>query len=421
MNPPCAQPPRSRPLARPPPSSRPPAVVALDADPELFTEAKALTSEHSEVAAGPSSRATRTPSSSPKPGPSMVPAASASPSTRTPSSSPKPGPRASTRWFPSRRPRRTIDPPMRLAPVLVVAVTAALGGARPAAAKSCIRHAYERLVVEAVAVYVGDRKVEPPPELGALDELLNSSGGGKSVLFWHASTMEPAKFYGLERPFPPTPAVAAYLDASRRRELLTGCGYHVRYTPLAPGRYVFQEEHRDGSRVPKGIAEPVLLVAPGRDVVELRFRIGDRRYRAVYRVRCASFEWEPADQGRCAPSEPTADLEAVLASATAQDTPTPPAQDTPTPPTPTGAGEAASDVVASDPAAPENREAEPTVDPPREPPRVIASPPEEPPPTTARGCSVDAPASTGLLALALLALRRRRRPAARPATRERAW
>jgi hypothetical protein len=95
--------------------------------------------------------------------------------------------------------------------------------------------------------------------------------------------------------------VAAYLDNARARRLQTGCGYAVPYTPIQPGEYPFSEEHTDGDKVSRGIDHPVLVVAPGRDRLELRFEIAGTAYRAVYRVTCAYFDWNDHRE-TCAPS-----------------------------------------------------------------------------------------------------------------------
>jgi hypothetical protein len=198
-----------------------------------------------------------------------------------------------------------------------IAVVLVLAVARPAAATSCIHHAYETFDLRLTGVYDGKRRVKGPAAVRRLDRLVNSSDGGTSVLVWHEATMGHGKFYRLAQPLTPTPAVAAYIEATEQRTLRTGCGYRVPYRPVSPGRYVFEEEHSDGRETPRGLAEPELIVAPGRDVVELRFRNEGRRYRAVYEVVCAHFDWDKKEADRCAPSEPTPDLAAALASAPA--------------------------------------------------------------------------------------------------------
>lgn len=65
--------------------------------------------------------------------------------------------------------------------------------------------------------------------------------------------------------FTPDPAIAAWLTATAKRKLMTGCGYSVDYTPILPGRYVFDQEHLGGERTPKGVEAPEVFVAPGRD------------------------------------------------------------------------------------------------------------------------------------------------------------
>ncbi|MEZ4448896.1 MAG: hypothetical protein R3B09_05390 [Nannocystaceae bacterium] len=228
---------------------------------------------------------------------------------------------------------------------LVLTLGVALGAVGPASARSCIRNAYERLQVERVGVFEGTQEVVAPPELEPLDTLYNSDGA-TGVLFWQERSMGFAKFYRLERTFPPTPAVAEYLEEARTRYLATSCGYPAAYTPIVPGRYLFEQEHGDGTKVSRRIAEPELWIAPGRDVLELRFRVGERRYRAVYKIVCADFKWTPKDEGRCAPTEVSEDLDQVFArakegasepaggSAVGSEAETPSAQPEPTTPEP---------------------------------------------------------------------------------------
>lgn len=253
-----------------------------------------------------------------------------------------------------------------------------LAVARPAAAKSCIRHAYETLDLQLEGVYEGDRRVGAPAALAGLDRMLNSGNEGKSVLVWNRATMAHAKFYRLTQPLEAAPAVAEYLKASAGRRLDTACGYSVGYTPVLPGRYAFDQEHSDGSTTPRDLAEPEVIVAPGRDVVEVRARIGERRLRAVYRVTCARFTWDKSETTACAPTEQTHDLAAALASAEG-------AADKPS----------AGVEAPAEPAAPMNVE-----------PRGIERPP--PPVSTGGRCSVDGSAPWPALLL-LLALRARTR------------
>ena len=203
----------------------------------------------------------------------------------------------------------------------IVAVAMVLGAAARAEAMSCIDHAYEHMSVELVHVRRGGAVVPAPPELEPLDELLNSGEGGKAVLFWKKETMGFAKFYRLDRADPPSPKVRPYIDAAGMRSLRTSCGYAARYTPILPGRYVFSEEHRDGAKTPRGIDAPVLTVSPGRGEVVLEFGARGARYEAIYRVKCALFNWDAnRDETVCAPSEPNAALLAAPAPAPAPTT-----------------------------------------------------------------------------------------------------
>lgn len=257
---------------------------------------------------------------------------------------------------------------------VAIAGLVVLAVARPAAAKSCIRHAYEHLDLQFEGVYEGDNAVEAPAALAQIDRLLNSENKGKNVLVWHQATREHAKFYRLERALTATPAVAEYIEWNARRSLSTSCGNSAPYTPVLPGRYVFDQEHGDGSRTPRGLGEPEVFVAPGRDIVEIRGTVGERRLRAVYRVTCARFKWGESEANKCAPSEPTADLAAARASA---------------------------GVVDEPPAPPDGASVEPArIEAPR-----VESPPAE---STGRRCSIETRDSAPWSLVLLLALGRRR-------------
>jgi hypothetical protein len=171
-----------------------------------------------------------------------------------------------------------------------------------ARARSCIDHAYEHMDLERTGVFIGAKPVAAPPELGALDEALNSDNQGKGLLLWAKSTMGFGKFYTLTEPFTPDAAIAPWLTATAKRKLMTGCGYSVDCTPVLPGRYVFDQEHLGGERTSKGVDAPEVLVAPGRDRLELRFGVRGKRFRAEYAIRCAWFEWTPNTPKQCAKS-----------------------------------------------------------------------------------------------------------------------
>lgn len=175
-----------------------------------------------------------------------------------------------------------------------------------AAANTCIEHAYERMAIELTEVRRDGEVVAKPPELGDLDEILNSGDQGRGVLLWNRKTMNPAKFYRLNEEVAAIPLVKRHIDAASARTLKTGCGYTVAYTPILPGRYGFKWEHSDGSKTSRAIDDPVVDVAPGRGTVALRFTLAGRAHQATYAVRCATFDWEDEERrdGRCAPSEP---------------------------------------------------------------------------------------------------------------------
>jgi hypothetical protein len=194
------------------------------------------------------------------------------------------------------------DRALQLSLVSASALVALTLTASRAAAMSCIDHAYERMAIQLAEVRRDDDVVERPPELGDLDEVLNSGERGRWILLWNKATMHPAKFYALAEEATATPTVKRYIAAESERWLRTGCGYRVPYTPILPGRYVFQEEHA-GGKTSRGIDEPVLYVRPGRGSLDLRFKIKGSSYRASYTVKCASFEWDKGSS--CAPSEPS--------------------------------------------------------------------------------------------------------------------
>jgi len=187
-------------------------------------------------------------------------------------------------------------------------LAAAILAPAPAGAMSCIHHAWETMDVTLEGVTRDGEPVEAPPQLGTLDQLLNSSSEGESILFWEEETMGFAKFYHLEETFEPTPGVAAYIDSYSEWTLRTACKYTVRYTPILPGRYPFQEEHGDGSTTPKGIDDPVLVVPPDRETVTLEFSVGGVEYAARYRVTCAFFDWDKDRSRTCADTSPEVTL-----------------------------------------------------------------------------------------------------------------
>ncbi len=250
--------------------------------------------------------------------------------------------------------------------------------------------------LERTGVFVGAKAVTPPPELGALDEALNSDNQGKGLLLWEKATMGFGKFYTLTDAFTPDAAIAPWLTATAKRKLMTGCGYSVDYTPILPGRYVFDQEHLGGERTPKGVEAPEVLVAPGRDRLELRFGVRGRRFRAEYAIRCAWFEWTPNMPRQCASSVASPWPASVVESAASEGPdPGPQAATAPsaTPSAPPPASSAAQDLSIES---------------------VAVSPPAGADPRQGRGCGSCAigagteGASAWLFALALGALRRRR-------------
>lgn len=267
------------------------------------------------------------------------------------------------------------------------ALSLALSLSAPAAARTCTEHAYEQMDVVLLDVYEGDAKVPRPPELQDLDQLMNTGADGRSVLFWEKATLGFAKFYKLAEALPPTPNVGQYIADASKRKLMTGCNYEVPYTPILPGTYVFENEHRNGERVPIGVDDPVVVVAPGRDVVALGFTVKGRRYRAVYRVQCAYFDWNGVDK-RCAPSEPS-DIDGAMKSAGA-----PPPSALSAAPAPSEPAPATSSSAPASPAA-------------------TAPSPSAPPPLGCAGCAAS-PAERGreagaiVVGLGVLLMRRRR-------------
>ena len=260
-----------------------------------------------------------------------------------------------------------------LRPITVVLVALAWSAAAPAAAKSCIRHAYESMALRRLEVRADGRTVEPPPELGEFDELLNSGERGRALLFWdHDGDWRLAGKWFRGREASEASAVQrAWIEDRSARMLTTSCGYPVPYTPILPGRYRFSEEHVDGGKTSVGIDATHLVVAPDRQRVTLEFSAAGRAYEAIYEVTCARFEWEPGEADKCGPKEVHVDP----------------------PPTP-----------ANEPASAE---------PPKiEPPAPVAA--DAPPPVGARGCAVaptGGPVPGSLLLLGLVAALRRARRA----------
>lgn len=175
-----------------------------------------------------------------------------------------------------------------------------LGLALPtdAAAAPCTDYSYETLRLEPPTVYENDSVVEAPALLAALDQVMNSRERGFDLLLWDGETQRGGVFR-VEGNFAATPAVAAGLEAARQRTYLNSCGDNVAFAPLLPGRYKHRLTQEDRTL---GGAE--LLIAPGRDVVELRIRLGRHRYRAVYPVRCARFEDDPSSGCAVAEASP---------------------------------------------------------------------------------------------------------------------
>ncbi len=190
-----------------------------------------------------------------------------------------------------------------------------VSAARPVAATSCRRSIEETFELRLSGVYVGKQKVKPPPELDSFDTL-DGTEQGMGLLLSHSALDHDLRFYTLDRPLPPTPTVMDYLRAVEKLHSSGGLCGPLPYRAVLPGRYRFTVDEHDRTRS-RRISDPVVIVPPGRDHVELRFRVGQRRYRAVYRVRCAYFETYRVERRQCALTEKSPGLAALLAAAMA--------------------------------------------------------------------------------------------------------
>lgn len=167
-------------------------------------------------------------------------------------------------------------------------------GAEAASTESCPDFAHETLALAPPTVYSERVLVEAPAWLSTLDHLENSRDDGFAALIGDAAQTRGAVFR-IDRAFSPSPAVEAAIRA-RTRARADACGVSIPLRPLRPGRYafVYPLEGRD-------LVGAELLVAPGRDFVELRLRDRGRPLRAVYPVTCARFDIDPP--GACAARE----------------------------------------------------------------------------------------------------------------------
>lgn len=237
--------------------------------------------------------------------------------------------------------------------------------AAPAAAKSCIRHAYEHMDLARLDVRSNNVLVEPPSELGAFDQLLNSGDLGKALLFQDRDgDWERARaWFRAREAIEPSVAQRDHIEDSAVRTLSTSCGYPVRYTPILPGRYVYSEEYGGGPST-GAILPRHLTVSADRQRVTFEFSLGARNYEARYEVTCAYFDWERDAPRSCGPKEVHVDPAPAPASAPVS----------------------------------------------REPPTISPPASAETPPAAARGCAL-APTrapTAALLILGLALLRRRR-------------
>lgn len=186
--------------------------------------------------------------------------------------------------------------PMRLLPVIALLVVA--GAARPAEAMKCRTSIGEDFALRLVGVYDGARKIGAPPELRRIDEL-----GSGALMVFIGQREHDARAYRMDRPLPAGWGVITHFrEVLARRWVHTACGTSIPLTPLLPGRYVFDKDW-DEEPVAAEVAASVVIVAPGRDRVELRTRVGGRPVRAVYQVVCATFATRVGDPPPCAASQ----------------------------------------------------------------------------------------------------------------------
>jgi len=160
---------------------------------------------------------------------------------------------------------------------------------KPAMAMQCDDHWVEHFDVELVEITGTGRAVTGPSQVRTLDELTNSSRMGRGLLFLRKSTMGFAKFYRLTKETEPTPEVKNFIEQAKRRWMKTACGNSIPYTPILPGEYVFEEEHRDGARKSAGIDKPTLIIGADRKQVELHLGWKGEDLRAFFRVKHSGF------------------------------------------------------------------------------------------------------------------------------------
>lgn len=189
-----------------------------------------------------------------------------------------------------------------IAPLALLAALL-LGGADGATSEPCPGFAHETLTLAPPTVYADDAVIDTPSWLAVLDRLENDREDGFAAALADATGTRGAVFR-IARTFTPAPTVEGAIRA-RARERTRTCGASAPSRPLRPGRYAFVFPLHD-----RELVDAELLVAPGRDFVELRARAAGRAVRAVYPVTCARFDGDPA--GLCAPTEASArDLDAL--------------------------------------------------------------------------------------------------------------
>lgn len=190
---------------------------------------------------------------------------------------------------------------MQLAPrVIALASLAVLLARAPAAeANSCIDVLYERLELELLRVERNGQEVPLPPELGELEEALNSGDQGKAIM---VRNQEWKRWWFIDgQRTEPTPQVAAYLEGQAERTMDTACGYPIDYVPMWPGTYRYEDAYAGEDSHP-ALTDFTFELRPGRDQLWLRFSFDGGAYLVRYLVRCASFGH---DGGDCGPSEPS--------------------------------------------------------------------------------------------------------------------
>lgn len=196
---------------------------------------------------------------------------------------------------------------VRLAPVLVG--LAVLGAAGEASATKCRRALGEDAKIRLIGVFEGGQRATGRTGLPRFDEV----GGGDLGLVLVADGIG-EHWFRMDRPLAPMWGLIAGLRANAER--FSRGSVHcsgLPYESVLPGHYVVEVDE-DEPPPRGGFVPTAMIVAPGRDRVELRYRLGERRLRAVYRVECAYFE----DDRVCAPSLPTPDLAGDLAWALAR-------------------------------------------------------------------------------------------------------